>query len=277
MRAPRTPFHTRRRAPESCRLPRRTMPETCACGGVSPMTASIAWLLPAPDSPTSARHSPAATVKDRSLTASTGARALPKRTLNPSTLSTGVAASAASGLAGIERIAQTVADEVEAEEQRHEYARRHEEHPGRGLHVLRTIANETAETRERLLHAETQEAQKALEQDHLRHGERGVDDDGTQHVGHHVAQQDVVRAGAARARSLDEGLMAKRHGLTTHDACHGEPADCADGSEKHVRIAAPEQRRERDHEEQVRQRVEYVDRAHHGAVRAAADVARGRA
>jgi hypothetical protein len=72
-------------------------------------------------------------------------------------------------------------------------------------------------------------------------------------------------------------MMAERHGLTTHDACHGEPADCADGSEKHVRIAAPEERREGDHEEQVRQRVEYVDRAHHGAVRAPADVAGGRA
>src|SRR5579862_1227527 len=152
----------------------------------------MAWLLPAPDSPTSARHSPAATVKDRSDTASTTPRLPPKRTLSPSTLSTGLAASPSSGLAGIERITQSIADEIESQKQRHEDTRRHEEHPARRFHVLGAVTNEAAEARERLLNAQPQKAQKALEQNHLWDGERGVDDDGAEHVRYDMTHQDMA-------------------------------------------------------------------------------------
>ena len=74
----------------------------------------------------------------------------------------------------------------------------------------------------------------------------------------------------------DELALAQRERLAAHDARHGEPADRADREEDEPQ-AAPEDDREDDDEEHVGQRVEHVHDAHHPAVHAPAEVARGRA
>src|SRR5690606_12376293 len=66
----------------------------------------------------------------------------------------------------IERIAQTVAQEVEAEQRRREEDRGEEQHPRRALHLLRAFLHERAPRRHRLLHAEPEEAQEGLDEEH---------------------------------------------------------------------------------------------------------------
>ncbi len=51
------------------------------------------------------------------------------------------------------------------------------QHPRRRLHLLGTDVDEIAETGARLLHAQAEKALETLEQNHLRDGEGGVDDD----------------------------------------------------------------------------------------------------
>ena len=81
-----------------------------------------------------------------------------------------------------------------------QHGRRHQQQPRRGLHLERALGDQPAEAGERLLHAEAEEAQEALEQDHLRHRERRVDDHRAEHVRHDVARDDACAA-AGRARS----------------------------------------------------------------------------
>ena len=82
--------------------------------------------------------------------------------------------------------------------------------------------------------------------------------------------------GAERAGRLDERLVLEREHLPAHDARHGQPLHRAQRDEQHEQ-ALGEEHQQQDDEEDVRQRVEHVDDAHHELVDLAADVARDRA
>ena len=71
---------------------------------------------------------------------------------------------------------------------------------------------------------------------------------------------------------LDEFLVLERQGLAAHDPAHGQPLDRAD-SHKDQDDVRPEGHHQQDHEEDERQGIEHVDKAHHHFVELATDVA----
>lgn len=170
----------------------------------------------------------------------------------------------------IQRVAQAVAEEVQAEERRAERTGGEDEHPPELLHAVRAVFNHRAPRTHRRLHAEAEEAQEGFEQHHRRHGERGVNDDRAEHVGNHVAQDDAALAQAQRVRGLDEFHALQRGDLPAHDARHGEPFHRADGGEEQPQLAA-EPHGQQDDEEGERQCIEDVHEPHHERVELAAD------
>src|SRR6185312_8703429 len=71
---------------------------------------------------------------------------------------------------------------------------------------------------------------------------------------------------------LDELTAFERERLATHDARGREPTDGADDQEKTDEVSATEERRENDHQKQIRKRVQHIDEAHHQIVGASARV-----
>src|SRR4051794_38685840 len=91
-----------------------------------PMTDIMVWLLPEPDSPTIATVSPGLMSRSMPLTAWRMPSPVRKRTLRSRTARTG---SVMSAVLRVEGVAQAVADEVQAEQDRHERDGRIDQHP----------------------------------------------------------------------------------------------------------------------------------------------------
>ncbi len=92
-----------------------------------------------------------------------------------------------------------------------------------------------------------------------------------------MTQQNAGGSNARRTRCLDEFASLEHQRLPAHDAGGREPAHRADDEEQACETAPTEEGRKDDHDEQVRQRVEHIDEAHHQIVGPAADVTGDRA
>src|SRR6185312_7400162 len=136
MRTPRTPSRSVLPAPISSSEPKVARPLTRPLLATKPRVARNAWLFPAPDSPTTATHSPLRTSSDKSFTAAISPSGVLNLTFRSSSRRTqsSVRSGNSSAITGIERIAQAVSDEIEADEQSDEKERWNEHHPGRRLH-----------------------------------------------------------------------------------------------------------------------------------------------
>src|SRR5580698_2050800 len=174
----------------------------------------------------------------------------------------------------IKRIAKTIAHEVETQQQRYKKNHRHQQHPGRGLHLLGPVVDEAAQARERLLNSEPEETQKALESDHLRNREGCIHRHGPHEVGHDVVGDDPGDTNARRPGRLDELAPLQTKSLATHDACSRQPPHRADRNQQDRQAAARKHGRQDDHNEEIRQRVQHIDETHHPLVRASAHIAR---
>src|SRR5262245_29407456 len=97
------------------------------------MVARNSWLFPEPDSPTMPTHSPSAMSKLTPFTACTVPSGVANVMSRFFTERTGSAMRLA--VLGVERVAQTVADEVEAKQRQRHEARGENQRPGRGLHL----------------------------------------------------------------------------------------------------------------------------------------------
>src|SRR5690606_36979120 len=114
---------------------------------------------PEPDSPTTATVSPAFTCISTPRTASTGPSGVSKVT-RMSRMSK--MRSPMSAILRVERVAQSIAQEVEREEQARQRDGGIEQHVWSAAHVARAFGNKHAEARQRLLHAEAQEGEEAF-------------------------------------------------------------------------------------------------------------------
>src|SRR5215831_16852600 len=211
-------------APESDRssVPRkRALPFAAS----RPSGARNTWLLPAPDSPTTPRHSPGATERAMSCAATMRPRGVSNATVRCESSST--APPWASGAAGIEGIAQSVTEKIQAAEQQHETGRGHEQHPGRRFHLRRAEEDQVAEARVRLLHAEPEETEEALEHDHLRDAERRIHEHRAEEIRHDVTAENPWGGEPQRPRGLDELAPPQGERLPAHDAGHRQPANAA--------------------------------------------------
>ncbi len=91
------------------------------------------------------------------------------------------------------------------------------------LHVSGALGNQRAKGGHRRLHAQAEEAQERLEQDHRRDGQRRVDDHDADQVRYQVAQDHRTAADARDPRRLDELAVLQRERLAAHDARDVEP------------------------------------------------------
>ncbi len=74
----------------------------------------------------------------------------------------------------------------------------------------------------------------------------------------------VTIAASTNSRRFNDSV------LPAHDARHREPPHRPDREEQHVHVSARKDRRQDDDDEDVRQRVEHIDRAHHQLIGAPA-------
>src|SRR5882757_3998040 len=263
------PFNCGGPAPRISPPSKRTLPAAAALPASSPMAAMNTCVLPEPDSPTMATHSRAATSRETCRTAKMLRFGCKKLTVKSSMLKMG----ANSALLHVESIAQSVAEDIQGKQQHRQKSAGHQQYPGRRFHFACALGDQSPQARVRFLDAQSEKAQEAFEHDDLRHGERGVDDDGSDDIGDHVPDDDAGGARPRRDRGLDEFSPPNAQSLTAHDARHGEPAHRADRQEQQRFAAAEDDGQEYDEENQ-RQSAQDFDDPHHHMVGTSADIAR---
>src|SRR6202166_4582708 len=225
---PRMRFNCDAGAPRISPPSKRTLPRAVALPASRPMAAMKTCVLPDPDSPTMATHSRAATASDTCRTAEMLWSGCEKLTVKSSMLNM----DANSALLHVEGVAQSIAEDVQGKQQHRQKSAGHQQYPGRRLHFSCAFGNQSPQARMRFLDAQSAETQETFEHDDLRHGERGVDDDGSDDIGDHVFDDDAGGARPRRHRGLDEFPPANAQGLTAHDARHGEPTHRTDRQEQ---------------------------------------------
>src|SRR5581483_5130329 len=260
-------FSFSRSLPLNVAVPLTIRPGGC---GMSPRIDIVETLLPEPDSPTMPRISPGKTSYEMSSTACTMPSSVRNSTTRFRMERTGSGTNPA--LLRIECVAQTVADEVDAEHDRDDReAREHGQPPF--LRIVLTVGDEDAERGRGRLDPEPEERERRLDQDAGRDGKGARDDDGAERVRQDVPEHDARVAGAGRARRLDVFLLAQREEDAAHDAGDACPEEERD-DDRHAPLAplALERRDGQQHGEQ-RQRQHEVGQAHQQVVDQAAEVA----
>src|SRR6185312_6958401 len=218
-----------------------TLPDTTRPGrSRMPRMARAVTLLPQPLSPTTPSTRPAY----RSMLTLSIARTTPwvsgnstarSRTASTWRLLDGVSALAIPGSAvatsaiGVRRVAQSVAEEVERQDDQDD---RHGggQQPwrtGQHLHVLRVLQQD-APTDRRRTQAEAEEAQRRFADNHCRQREADRGDDVAGERRQHVAQDDAKLAGAGEVGGDDEILLAQGKEPPAHHACEFGPPDQRD-------------------------------------------------
>src|SRR5262245_7775899 len=213
----------------------------------------MVWLLPDPDSPTMATVSRGLTARFTPRTASTIPSGVLKRMWRPVTLRR--VDSSTSVVPRVERVAQPVTEEIEGEQRRDKEDRREDEHPWRRLDRGGALRDKRAEAGQRLLHAQSEEGEEALEQDYARHQDRDEDHHRANRVGNNVPADDRPRVQAHRFRGEHELALLQGQRLAAHDARHVQPFDGADRDEDEDEVAAEEDDQQ-DHQEDEGQGVE---------------------
>src|SRR5476651_257744 len=199
-----------------------TRPATIfAGGGARRSNVRLETVLPLPDSPTMPSVWPDATWKSTPSTARTTPSRVWKWTLSPSTASSGAGSAADTG---IERIGETVGQEVEAQHGHEDRSPRHQARPRRHLQGL-VVEEQHLSPGYRLRIAEAQEAHHRLGEDRTPDAQRHQHDQRRQRVGQDVAKQDLARRGADAARRLDELGMAQPQELGPCHARNRRPGE----------------------------------------------------
>src|SRR5690554_5529534 len=193
-------------------------PATFALWGNRPSRASALTDLPDPDSPTMARVSPGFNEKLRPRTAAASPRRVGKVTVRSSTERRGSTMSGAGDGLRVERVAQPVADEVEAEDDGGDHGARDEHRAGHRGELTLVLGDQGAEGGLGRLDAEGEERQGALEDDGGTRDEGELDDDGPDRVREHVAEDDAVPPRACRTGGLDELLLTEGEELRPDDS-----------------------------------------------------------
>src|SRR5262249_16653866 len=193
--------------------PNSTVPPVMRPGGsrIKRRIDRFVTLLPLPLSPTMPSVRPGSTSNDTPSTAATTPpsvrnsvrRSRTRRIASPITSSLARASTLSLARPStssfmpemrIERVAQSVAEEIETEKGKGEGQTRKDEHPREERHDGGALVDERAPARLWRLHAEPEERQEGFLQHDGRHGQRRVDDDGAERVRNEMPEDDVSRA-----------------------------------------------------------------------------------
>src|SRR2546426_1911967 len=150
---------------------------------------------------------------------------------------------------GVEDIAQAVADQVEREHAQHDRDAREDGDPRRGLEVRPPLVQHVPPRGRRRLGREAQIAQRGLDQDRLREGDRPLDHKRGHHVGEHVLERHGEPRRAEGAHRLDVVLLALGQHRPAHDAREEGRVDDRDRDDRAVHAGATH-RRDADREEE---------------------------
>src|SRR5260370_25927840 len=197
---PRMRFSCDAGAPRISPPSKRTLPWAVALPASRPMAAMKICVLPDPDSPTMATHSRAATASDTCRTAKMLRCRCEKLTVKSSMLKMG----AKSALLHVKGVAQSVAEDIQGKQEHRQKSAGYQQYPGCRLHFSRAFGNQSPQARMGFLDAQSEETQETFEHHDLRHGERRVDDDGSDDIGDHVFDDDARGARPRRHRGLDD-------------------------------------------------------------------------
>src|SRR5437867_13257486 len=107
--------------------------------------------------------------------------------------------------AGIEGVAQAVADEIDREHRQEDEHTGHDDHAARAVDVQEAlrVGEHVAPGCGGRLHAETEVGERGLDKDDVANLQGGGDDQGRGGIGQDVAQNDAPVAGADHAGGLD--------------------------------------------------------------------------
>src|SRR5581483_5429900 len=178
--------------------------------------------------------------------------------------------------ADVEQVAEAVAEELEAEDGRGEREPGEDRQMRRDEQEWSSLLDHRAPRWQRRWRPEAEERKARLGDDRARHAEGRLDDERRCGEGKQVTCEDPEGAAAEPLRGLDELAPAKRRDLGAREARVPRPAERTQRDDD-VPHARPEDRRERDREEQSRKREEDVDQPRQRLVDPAAAVARERA
>src|SRR5882724_3042748 len=136
---PRMRFNRGAGAPRVSLPSKRTLPWAAALPASRPMAAMKICVLPDPDSPTMATHSRAATATDTCRTAEMLRFGREKPTVNSSMVNMG----AKSAFLHIEGVAQSVAEDIQGEQQHRQNSAGYQQYPRRRLHFARAFGDQS--------------------------------------------------------------------------------------------------------------------------------------
>src|SRR3984957_10240686 len=169
----------------------------------------------------------------------------------------------------IESVAQSVAKDIERQQQQRQQSAGYQQNPRCRLHLAGAFGDERAQARMRFLNTQAKEAQETLEHDDLRYGERRVHDDRPDGVRDDVLDDDAGSARPRRHRGFDEFPMPDAQGFPAHDSRHRQPANRAHRYEQQGFAAAEYDGQEYDEEDQW-QSAQDLDDSHHHMIGASA-------
>jgi hypothetical protein len=169
--------------------------------------------------------------------------------------------------ARIERVAERVAKQVEAQHRRADREPGEHRRPRCVAEEIQvaTIRDHPAPTWGRRLNPETEERQRGLGHDGAGDSKRRGNDDGRYDVRQHVPGNDPRVTGAERADGLHVLELAHHEHLASDETRHARPADDADG-EEHDAEGRAECGNHRDQQEQRGERERHVGESHHELV-----------
>src|SRR5262245_60816362 len=192
-------------------------------------------VLPQPDSPTTPTVSPRAMLRSTPSTAWTMPSSVAKCVFSPRisrsaspTPDLTLRALPSHHLAGVERIAQSITDEIYAQH-REEDRGAWEQRPVRGdVQVVLGVIEDATPGGSIRRKTQAQERQGRLGDDGSRHVDRAGDDHRTQGIGQDMAHHLTRLRRAEGPGGFDELLLAQGEKLRPHQARHGHPAQSTD-------------------------------------------------
>ena len=188
---------------------------------------------------------------------------------------------------GIEGVPQTVAEQVQRQNDQADHQRGEHQLEGVRLKSAAGLVGKAAQRGHRLGHTQAKEAQVALGEDGGRNLQGHGNDDDRQAVGQDVLAKDAAGLGADGAGRQNVLVLLDGQNLTAHQTGHAHPVQQAEHDEQREHVGAQfrehragdggAQRFSQDHRQQydhqqVRQRIDDVADTHHHKVHLAAGV-----
>src|SRR3984893_8490018 len=212
--------------PTRSRPCQRISPPTICPGGIaiSLSTESAVTVLPHPDSPTTPRVSPLSMVRSTPSTARTMPSSVAKCVFSPRISSR---CSTSHHFAGIESIAQSIADEIDRQHREKDCAPGEQGPMRSDVEVILGVEQDAPPGRNIRREPEPEKRQGRFRNDRGGDVDRAGDDDRPQRIGQDVTHHLAQLCGTECSRRLDEFLLAQRQELRAHQPGDRHPAKAA--------------------------------------------------